>query len=169
MKLVTALAVAIGLLGFVATWLFVGPAAVVGPQIWAAFIAWASFFSAGGTKDALVKSLAANIWGVAWATIALVLVGRFGSGGVPVVAAIVGATCLVMILGAHLPLLGVIPAMVYGYAATAAFGLLKSAPGLDFAFGTGPFTTIASSMIVGAGFGYLSGEIAGRLAKPQAA
>lgn len=167
MNLVTALAVVIGVLGVVATYLFAGPASVFGPQIWVAFIAWASFFGAGGTTDALIKSLAANVWGAAWATIALILVGKFGSGGAPVVAIIVGVTCCLMILGAHLPLLGVIPAQVYGYAATAGFGLLTGASGLDFKLGTGPFTTVAGSLIVGAGFGYATGILAGKLvAKP---
>ncbi|CDX50834.1 conserved membrane hypothetical protein [Mesorhizobium plurifarium] len=163
MKLVTALAVVIGILGVVATYLFAGPASTFGPQIWVAFIAWASFFGAGGTNEALVKSLAANLWGAVWATIALVLAGKFGGGGAPIVAAIVGGTCCLMILGAHFPLLGVIPAQVYGYAATAGFGLLTGASGLDFSLGKGPFTTVAVSLIVGAGFGYLTGVLAGKL------
>lgn len=167
MKLVTALAIVIGILGVLATYLFVGPGSAFGPQIWIAFIAWASFFGAGGTNDAFIKSLAANLWGVVWATIALILVGQFGSAGVPVVALIVGATCCLMILGAHLPLLGVIPAQVYGYAATAGFGLLTGASGLDFSLGKGPFTTVAASMIVGAAFGYATGFFASKLvAKP---
>lgn len=167
MKLVTALAVVIGILGVIATYLFAGPAGAFGPQIWVAFIAWASYFGAGGTNEAFVKSLVANLWGAAWATIALILVGRFGGAGVPVVALIVGVTCCLMILGAHLPLLGVIPAQVYGYAATAGFGLLTGASGLDFSLGKGPFTTVAVSLIVGAGFGYATGFLASKLvAKP---
>ena len=39
MNLVTALAVVIGVLGVVATYLFIGPAGVYSPQIWVAFIA----------------------------------------------------------------------------------------------------------------------------------
>lgn len=165
MNLVTALAIVIGLLGGVATFLFVGPAGALGLQIWAAFLGWASFFGAGGNNDALRKSIAANLWGVLWATIALVLIGSFGSAGVFVVAAIVAFTVGVMILGAHIPLLSVVPAQVYGYAPTAAFGLLKGVPGSDLGLGSGPFTTIALSMVIGALFGYASGKIAGVLVK----
>lgn len=167
MNLVTALAVLIGGLGVVATYLFIGPAGAYGPQIWVAFIAWASFFGTGGTNDAFVKSLAANLWGAIWATIALILVANFGAAGAPVVAIIVGVTCCLMILGAHLPLLSAIPAQVYGYAATAGFALLTGGSALDFSLGKGPFTTVAVSLIVGACFGYATGFLAGKLvAKP---
>jgi hypothetical protein len=167
MNLVTALAVVIGVLGVVATYLFIGPAGVYSPQIWVAFIAWASFFGAGGTKDAFVKSLAANLWGAVWATIALVLVAKFGAAGAPVIAVIVGATCCLMILGAHLPVLSVVSAQVYGYAATAGFALLTGGSALDFSLDKGPFTTVAISLIVGACFGYAIGILAGKLvAKP---
>lgn len=167
MNLVTALAVVIGALGIVATYLCIGPAGAYGPQIWVAFIAWASFFGAGGTKDAFVKSLAANLWGAAWATIALALIAQFGSAGAPMVATIVGVTCFLMILGAHLPILSVVPAQVYGYAATAGFALLTGGSAFDFSLGKGPFTTVAISLIVGACFGYATGVLAGKLvAKP---
>ena len=43
MPLLTALAISIGILGGVATWLFTGPLAGFSLQIWAAFIAWAAF------------------------------------------------------------------------------------------------------------------------------
>ena len=48
MNLTTALALVIGALGAVATWLFLGPLATLGLQIWVAFIAWASFYHCGG-------------------------------------------------------------------------------------------------------------------------
>lgn len=106
MKLVTSLAVVIGGLGALATWLFLAPLAGLHLQIWAAFIAWASYFATGGTPADLPKSLLANLWGVAWATAALIGVGIFGHLGAPVIALIVGVTVCLMILGGHLPLLG---------------------------------------------------------------
>ena len=123
MNLVTALAIVIGVLGAVATFLFLSPLAGLGLQIWACFIAWASFFHCGGGEAGLKASVPANVWGSLCATIALILVGKIG-GGVPVVAVIVGVTVAVMILGAHVPVFAAIPAAVYGYASTAAFGLL---------------------------------------------
>jgi hypothetical protein len=165
MKLVTSLAVVIGGLGALATWLFLAPLAGLHLQIWAAFIAWASYFATGGTPADLPKSMLANLWGVAWATAALIGVGIFGHLGAPVIALIVGVTVCLMILGGHLPLLGAVPALVFGYAPTAAFGLLTSAAGTDIHLGTGPSTTIAASMIVGAAFAYVSGRLVGMLTK----
>ena len=48
MPLLFALTVSIGLLAVVATWLFLGPLAALGVQIWQAFVAWASFYNNGG-------------------------------------------------------------------------------------------------------------------------
>ena len=42
-------------------------------SIWAAFIAWGSFFNRGGGENGLKNSLLAAIWGSICATIALVL------------------------------------------------------------------------------------------------
>jgi hypothetical protein len=96
-----------------------------------------------------------------------VLVAKFGAAGAPVIAVVVGATCCLMILGAHLPVLTVVSAQVYGYAATAGFALLTGGSALDFSLGKGPFTTVAISLIVGACFGHATGILAGKLvAKP---
>lgn len=166
MNLVTALAIVIGVLGAVATYIFVGNVTGLGLQIWAAFIAWGSFFHCGGGESGLKASLVANIWGALCATVALILVGQMSGGSVPIISIIVGVTVAIMILGAHVPLLGAIPAAVYGYASTAAFGLLVAgADPLSGSVATSPFLNIAISMIIGALFGYVSGKIAGALAK----
>ena len=65
-----------------------------------------------------------------------------------------------MILAAQVPMLSAIPAAVYGYALVAAFGLLKGGDALDFGLGTGPFTTVVVSMVIGAVLGYVSQKIA---------
>jgi hypothetical protein len=167
MNLVTALAIVIGVLGAIATWLFLGPLGGTGLQIWAAFIAWASYYGSGGGEDGLVKSVTANVWGALLATIALILIGKTGV-GLPGIAVIVGITVCVMILGAHLPALSAIPAAVYGYAGTVAYALMKSLDATDFSLGSGPFTTIAISMVVGGLFGYASQKIAGALVAEKA-
>ena len=165
MNLVTALAIVIGVLGAVATWLLLGPAAPLGLQIWIAFIAWASYFHCGGGETGLKVSLPANIWGALMGTIALILVGQIG-GGVIGAAVIVGVTVFVLIIAAHVPLLSSIPAGVYGYASAAGYGLLFSgASATGLGLGSGVFTTVALSLIVGAIFGYISGKIAGAIAK----
>jgi Protein of unknown function (DUF1097) len=77
MDIITALAVSIGALGAVATWLFL----TVGTfQIWIGFIGWASFYHCGGGVDGLRKSVGANLWGVVMAFIALLLITQVNLG-----------------------------------------------------------------------------------------
>ena len=54
MTVLIALAVSIGLLAVVATWVFLGPLAAFQMQIWQAFIAWACFFIAMGLLNLYV-------------------------------------------------------------------------------------------------------------------
>ena len=159
MNLVTALALVIGALGALATWLFLGPLAALGLSIWAAFIAWGSFYSAGGGEDGLKTAIVGAIWGALMATLALVLVPIIGMGVVGTAVA-VGLTVALMILGAHIPLLSGIPASVYGYASTAAFALMHAGAnptGTDIT--TSPLMNVVASMIIGAIFGYVSEKI----------
>ncbi|WP_237153626.1 DUF1097 domain-containing protein [Oryzibacter oryziterrae] len=173
MNLVTALAIVIGVLGAIATYVFLGPAGGLGLQIWACFIAWAAFFHSGGNEAALKTNIPAHIWGSICATLAFLLITKVGIGDLPLTAAIwVGATVILLILGAHLPLLSGIPAAVYGYASTAAFCILKGADVSDGlanlisgGIGTNPAITISLSMVIGSLLGYLSGKIAGAIAK----
>jgi len=160
MNLVTALALVIGALGALATWLFLGPLAALGLSIWAAFIAWGSFYSSGGGEAGLKTAIVGAIWGALMATLALVLIPIIGYGVVGTAAA-VGLTVALMILGAHIPLLSGIPASVFGYASTAAFALMHAGAnptGTDIA--TSPFLNVVASMIIGAIFGYVSEKIA---------
>ncbi len=63
MPLLTALALSIGILGGIATYLFAGPAAALGLQIWAAFVAWAAYYHSGGKEASLKSNIPAHIWG----------------------------------------------------------------------------------------------------------
>jgi hypothetical protein len=51
MDLITALAVSIGVLGGIATYLFLSPIGL-GLQIWIAFVAWGTFYHCGGKEAA---------------------------------------------------------------------------------------------------------------------
>jgi Protein of unknown function (DUF1097) len=166
MNLVTALALVIGLLSVLITWLFFGP--LTGLSLWAAFVAWGSFFNQGGGEAGLQKSLLAAIWGAVCATIAFVLLNSgmlagLGGLGAPVA---VGLTVALMILGAHVPLLSAIPAAVYGYASTAAFALMGNHVGdaLSTTVIASPILNVVASMVIGGVFGYVSEKIAGSLA-----
>ena len=163
MNLIARLALVIGLLGAFATWLFLGPLAGFGLQIWAAFIMWGCFYHCGGGVAGLKAGLAGGIWGAIMASVALALIAKVGGG--PVGAAIcVGITVAIFILGANVPLLAVIPAAVYGYSAVAALALLK--PGEDIfsvSVVINPLVNIAISMVIGSVFGFASEKIVGTL------
>jgi hypothetical protein len=164
MNLVTALAVVIGALGALATWLFLDPLSALGLQIWAAFIGWASFYHCGGGESGLKSAVLAGIWGAIMAAVAFALMPVVGMGTIGA-ALCVGVTVAIMILGAHTPLLSAIPAAVYGYASTAAFALLKSGAAVTSAdIANSPLLNIAISLSIGAVFGYVSEKIAKSLA-----
>ena len=78
MDLITALAVSIGVLGGIATFVLLSPFGM-GMQIWVAFIAWATFYHCGGKEAGLTKALTNNIFGAIMALIALLLVTQFRS------------------------------------------------------------------------------------------
>jgi len=174
MSALVALAVSIGLLGAVATFLYL----TFGLAIWAGFIAWACFFHTGGDEKALTRTIAGNVFGAACAWVAAMLILNLPFAetlGLPLWASIVvGVTVLVMVLASQVPALSVIPAAVYGYAALFAY-LLQTAEamvvgrllGIDVR--SNPFLVVAVSMVLGALFGWASAKLAATLTSKQPA
>jgi hypothetical protein len=162
MNIITALAIVIGALAAVATWLCLGTS--FGLQVWALFVGWGSFYHSGGKEAGLKNSAVNHIWGALVAAVALFVVGKV-AGSVTVTSIIVGVSVVVLVLGAHLPLLSTIPAGVYGYASTAAFALLTAVPLADFGAVGKAAAMVAVSMIIGNVFGYVSEKGAGAIAK----
>lgn len=157
MKLPVALALVVGVIGAILTYLYVGPLSALGLFVPATFLGAASYFAAGSWQ----KSVPCNVWGIITGTITLILVGLVTS---PVlVAVIVGVMTIVFVLGALVPLLDFVPATVAGYATTAGFGLLTKASATDFSLPTGPFTVMLLSFLIGAAFGYVSDLLVGRI------
>jgi Protein of unknown function (DUF1097) len=174
MSLLTALAVSLGVLGGIATWLFLGPLGVFSLQIWAAFIAWGCFFHSGGKDSGLSQTIAANIAGAVIAGIALLIVvstGLADSIGLPVWAGIcVGIGVAAMCLLANVPMFSSIPGQVYGFAATAGYALLSNKAGMVAAPTLeNPVLIIIVSMVIGALFGYVSEKVAGMLVSSRTA
>jgi hypothetical protein len=172
MPLVTALAISIGVLGGIATWLFVGPLAVLGLQIWAAFIAWGAYYHSGGKEASLKSNIPAHIWGaiVAWISL-LATTALAGSLGVPIAAGIcVGIGVIILVFGANMPLLAQIPSSVYGFACVAAYALLANKLGTltSASVVDNPLINIVVSMVIGSLLGWLSEKIGGALAARQA-
>ena len=169
MSSLVALSVSIGVLGGIATALFLQPASPL--LIWAAFLGWACYFHAGGNDAALKNTIVCNTFGsfCAWAAALIILsVPLAASLTLPVWAGIVvGLTVMAMCLAAQIPALSAIPASVYGYAATFAY-LLQTQGALTIenltSVGRGnAFLLVVVSMALGAAFGMVSGKVGAAL------
>ncbi|WP_417207332.1 DUF1097 domain-containing protein [Antarctobacter sp.] len=160
MNIITALAISIGALAAVATYLCLGT--TFGLQVWALFIGWGSFYHTGGGTDALTKSSINHVWGAAVAAVTLFVVGTVG-GTTAVTSIIVGISVVVLVLGAHSSMLNTIPAGVYGYASTAAFSLLSGVAIGDVAAMGNAAAIVLISLILGNIFGFVSEKIAGAM------
>ncbi len=163
----TALAVSVGVLGAIATWLFLGPLGGA-LAIWAAFIAWGCFFHCGGQEQGLQSAILNNAAGAIIAGITLFVVTQTGLAdtlGLPIWAAIcVGVGVAAIVLLSNVPVFAAVPAQVYGFASVVAYTLMKDAAGsLTAASLDNPVVVVILSMILGAIFGYVSEKLAGML------
>lgn len=177
MSILTALAIVIGVIGAVLTYLVLAPLAALNLQIWIIFIGAASFFHCGGGEKGLTASAVANIAGCIFGWIALMIITRVTAGplGVPVGAAVaVGVMATVLVLAANLPALAAIPSMVYGFASTAGTALLFGADGsalgnLTVVNMSNPLLIAIVSLIVGNIYGYIAQKIAAAITGPATA
>ncbi|MFW5450983.1 MAG: DUF1097 domain-containing protein [Methylophagaceae bacterium] len=154
------LALSIGVLGGVATWLAFGPLSSL-VVIWGIFVAWGAFFHSGGDSAALRSTIICGILGAVIAGVALFLAGvlPLGSLAAPVA---VGVMVFVLVMLASIPVFSTIPAAVYGFALTAALALTGG--GSVTALSTAnPVVMISLSIIVGAVFGLLSAKVNGMI------
>lgn len=159
MTVLVALAVSIGLLAVVATWVFLGPLAAFQMQIWQAFIAWACFFHSGGKVEGLQKTVICMSFGAVVGMAAVMLAGQLGALGALAAPVAVGIGAAIIVLAAHIGLLATIPACVYGFAAVAGLILLKPLTPLDAILPT------IASIVVGALFGWASEALAAKMTK----
>src|SRR5258708_40130410 len=164
MSQLAALSLAIGALGGVATWIYL---AAGGLLIWATFIAWLCFFHVGGDDAARRNTIVGNVFGCLVAAIAAIIilaVPLAATLGLPLWAGIVvGVSVWVICFAAQFKPVSIIPANVYGYAATFAY-LLQTPDRLSIQALTSvnlnnAFILVALSMIVGAVLGYASGKL----------
>lgn len=159
MPLLIALAISIGVLAVVATYLFLGPLAAFNLQIWQAFVAWASHYHCGGKVAGTKNTIICMAFGTLVGALSVMLAGQLGALGALAAPVAVGIGAAVIVLAAHLSLLATIPAGVYGFACVAGLILLK---------GTAPADAIVPTILsiaIGAAFGYVSEALGGMLAK----
>ena len=152
------LALSIGSLGGVATWLAFGPLAGM-VTIWAIFLGWGQYFHNGADSAALKNTIVCGIFGVIMAGIAFILINLIPLGDVLTAPVWVGVTVFILVMAAAFPSLSVIPSAVYGYAATVAYILHIGGDTLAINM-TNPIFVVSLSLIVGAVFGMISGKIA---------
>ena len=159
-----ALVVSVGVLAVAATWLFfsVDPVVAAHMQVWQAFIAWGCHYHCGGKITGTRNTIVCMSFGaVVGMTAGLLANGAFASLGQFAAPVAVGLGAAVICLASKVPLLGTIPASVYGFASIAGLFLLG---------GLTPERALLPtilSIVVGAAFGYVSEAVAGALAKKR--
>jgi hypothetical protein len=167
MSKLTALAVSIAVLGGVWAFLSLNPLAGAA-LVWVGFIAWGCYFHTGGDTAALQKTIAGMVYGAVIAGVALYLVssGMLASLGALAAPVIIAVTVFLLVIVAGMNLLSVVPANVYGYAATAGYALSTNTAGnatmMDL---SNPVLLVVVSTVLGAVFGMASGKLAGVLGK----
>ena len=163
MPMLIALAISISVLSVVATFLFLGPLAAMNLQIWQAFIAWASHYHCGGKAAGTRTTIVCMSFGVVVGAVSVMLAGQLGALGAMAAPVAVGIGAAVIVLAAHVSLLSVIPACVYGFASVAGLILLKGLAPIDAIVPT------LLSVAIGAGFGWASEALAGMMASKKGA
>ena len=162
MKQMTAMSIGIGLLGGLATYL---TATFLPLQVWVIFIAWASFFVAGGGVAGLRQSVASNLVGVLIASLSLIAATALGGSAIAA-AVCVGVGSAAMVQVGRSGLLSLTPTVVFGFASTvgtsAAIGLPITHAGIS-----NPAIVAAASVIAGGIFGIAHEKLANALVKPK--
>ena len=167
MPAVIALALSVGVLAVLDTWLFIGPlsTSIVAGLIWVSFIAWGCHFHSGGGIKGTTTTVACMAWGAIVGLGAVLLAtGPLASMDAPVAFGIaVGLGAALICLSSKVPLLSTIPASVYGFASIAgALPLYDGDP-------KKAIMPVVAAVIIGAVFGFVSEIIAIALTKKEAA
>lgn len=163
MPKLAALAVSVGVLAVVATWIFgLDVAKSMNLQVWQAFIAWGCHFHSGGKFTGCRNATVCMIFGAIVGMAAVLLAAQLGALGTLAAPVAVGLGATVIVLASALPLLATIPASVYGFAAIAGLILVGKVPATQAILPT------AISIVIGAVFGIVSEYVAGALTKKDA-
>ncbi len=124
MSSLIALAVSVGVLAVVATWIFfLPPVAAANLQVWQAFIAWGCHYHCGGNMTGTRNTIVCMSFGAVVGMAAMLLAAQLGALGEFAAPVAVGLGATVIVLASKLPFLAVIPASVYGFASIAGLGL----------------------------------------------
>ncbi len=161
-----ALAVVVGVLAVLATWIFGLPvAAEHNLQVWQAFIAWGCHFHSGGGFKGSRTSFVGMTFGALVGVGSIYLAHGLGSLGTLAAPVAVGVGAFVICLASAIPWLAVIPASVYGFAAVAGLVLLSGPDGSLWDRSQDAILPTAISVLIGAIFGYVSEWLTGVLTR----
>jgi hypothetical protein len=158
MPAVIALALSVGVLAVLDTWLFgLAMLAAAGLQVWISFISWGTHFQAGGKATGSVTAAACMIWGAIVGMVALILAGGVLAGlGTLAAPVAVGLGAALIVLTSKVPYLNIIPIGFFGFAAVAAVVILvKHADGTAMT-PTDAIVPTAISILIGVAFGFVS-------------
>ena len=159
-----ALALSVGLLAVIDTWLFVVPLASFLPGlVWISFIAWGCHFHSGGGVKGSTTAIVGMSFGALVGMVAVMLasgpLAGLGDLAAPIA---VGLGAAVICLASAISLLSVVPASVSGFASIAGPILLAGMSPTEALIPT------VVSVIIGAAFGYVSEMLANALKKKDA-
>jgi hypothetical protein len=150
MSKVTALSISVGIFGLLSTLM----TATVWPlPVWVLFLAWASFFFAGGGWAGLVKSVACNWTGMLIATVTLLAVQATSSAIWLSVA--VGIGSFAMVQASRISWISAAPAIVFGFAMTVGTMSATGSP-ITTVGASHPAVVAAITALVGACYGLAS-------------
>jgi hypothetical protein len=153
-----ALAVSVGGLAVLATWLFgLDPLTAYKFQVWQAFIAWGCYYHSGGKFAGGRATVLCMSFGAIVGMAAVIAAGKMGSLGALAAPVAVGLGATLIVLASSVPLLATIPASVYGFAAIAGLILVgKEDP-------VAALLPTIGSVVIGAAFGFVSEMLADAL------
>ncbi len=130
---------------------------------WIGYAAWASFYYAGGDKEALPKSIAANAAGMLQGAIFYWLWVKFGGGNMLLLSAWIGVFCFTMTIEGNIPILAALPGQFVG--AAVFFGNLGAHEGDIWV----TLLNTAVCMLIGNLAGILSAKLPDLFKKTEAA
>ena len=162
-----ALALSIGVLAVLDTWLFgLAALAAASLQVWISFISWGTHFVCGGKAKGSLTAAACMIWGAIVGMVALILAGGVLSGlGMMAAPIAVGLGAALIVLTSKVPYLNIIPIGFFGFAAVAAVIILvKHADGSAMT-PTEAIVPTAISILIGVAFGFVSEVLTDALTK----
>ncbi|WP_298937653.1 DUF1097 domain-containing protein [uncultured Ruegeria sp.] len=172
MTQLNSMALALAICGALATFSFMQFGGSL--SLWAAFVAWASFFHSGGQISNVRSTLAAALFGTALGGITMYLITGTPVGGilgVPVWAAVVVfVSAGIAVLTSRFAILAAVPITMHALACVAAFVILNEAGGpalLSGSIDTNAILNIGLSMAIGVGFAVATATLAGVFAKSE--